>query len=250
MNRLKSFISNYEFLNEDEEILFFKTIKPKFSSLLLFYSYIYELEMNKVVGDIESKIDYYKMVLVEYQKRLNKNLEFVKYYRSNSTFLDRVFFIRKNECGIYYKYTSRFDRDSNFSTIGDYKVAQLLAIDMIQNFVDKAIFQMKEGKDDICDKLPITKITWTGKKFELIELIYALNEIKCFDSGNISLNQLVKYFEQVFNIDLRNYSRDFTEMKIRNTKAPFLDKLKGSILIKMNRIDNKFTSKKTSFISQ
>ena len=68
-----------------------------------------------------------------------------------------------------------------------------------------------------------TVLKWTFPKTYLIELIYGLDAAGCFNSGNVSLNQIARYFEEIFNIDLSNFPRDFYEMRIRNVQTPFLD---------------------------
>ena len=82
---------------------------------------------------------------------------------------------------------------------------------------------------------PQTKLTWTAKKTELIEILYALHAAGCFNFGKISLSQIAAYFEEVFDTTLSNFPRDFSEMRIRNDKTPFMDRLKA--LLKM-RMDN------------
>lgn len=49
-NQLKTFISSYKFKNEEEEISFFKEIKPKFCYRLIYYRKLYNIEMNRPAG--------------------------------------------------------------------------------------------------------------------------------------------------------------------------------------------------------
>jgi hypothetical protein len=48
--RLKTFIVDYDFESEQEEILFFREIKPRFFSNLLFCLKVYYIEINKPMG--------------------------------------------------------------------------------------------------------------------------------------------------------------------------------------------------------
>ena len=80
-----------------------------------------------------------------------------------------------------------------------------------------------------------TTLTWTEKKTDLIELLYALDASGCFNFGEVSLNQTARYFEKVFNANLANFPRDFAEMRIRNNKMPFMDRLRNLL---RNRMDN------------
>ena len=47
---LRCFISKHEFRNKEEEILFFKNEKPNILSKLLYFNYIYLIELRKPSG--------------------------------------------------------------------------------------------------------------------------------------------------------------------------------------------------------
>ena len=88
--------------------------------------------------------------------------------------------------------------------------------------------------------LPQTSLTWTAKKTDLIELLYALGASGCFNSGNASLNQIAACFEIVFQTDLSHFSRDFYEMRIRLDQMPFMDSLKNLLIKRMNYPKNAY----------
>ena len=77
-------------------------------------------------------------------------------------------------------------------------------------------------------------LKWTAKKTDLIELLYALAAAGCFNSGNVSLNQIAVYLSNVFDANLSHFPRDFYEMRIRNTQTPFIDSLKTLLKQRMN----------------
>lgn len=52
-DRLKQYIIGYRFQNDDEEIKFFKEIKPRLFCRLIYYRKLYNIEMNRPVGSIE-----------------------------------------------------------------------------------------------------------------------------------------------------------------------------------------------------
>ena len=49
-NQLKSFVLSYKFQNEEEEILFFKEIKPRLCFRLIYYRKVYNIEMDRPTG--------------------------------------------------------------------------------------------------------------------------------------------------------------------------------------------------------
>jgi hypothetical protein len=164
-----------------------------------------------------------------------KRIDFVRYYRSGATNLDKEIFLRNQNYSQQYMDSFRFERDNSFSTIGDFRVAKVLANDMIRVYINLELLNIDNYALNNGSDFPKIKLTWTAKKADLIELLYTLDAAGCFNSGNVSLNQIAAYFENVFNTDLSNFPRDFYEMRIRIDQTPFMDKLKK--LLK-KRMDN------------
>jgi len=49
-NQLKAFTLSYNFKDEEEEILFFKEVKPRLCYRLIYYRKVYNIEMNRPTG--------------------------------------------------------------------------------------------------------------------------------------------------------------------------------------------------------
>jgi hypothetical protein len=60
---LKSFVSNYSFKNNDEEILFFKEIKPQLFSQLMYYNEVCNIEIRMPAGSIDCRKEYLEQIL-------------------------------------------------------------------------------------------------------------------------------------------------------------------------------------------
>ena len=70
--------------------------------------------------------------LKKLQRFFKNNLDFYKYYRSNNSFVDEKFFVRgKHDIRLWLD-TFYFEADHRFSTSHDYKVAKIIANDLIQ----------------------------------------------------------------------------------------------------------------------
>ena len=50
IGRLKDFIVSYTFRDEEEEIHFFKKVKPDIIKLLIFYHKVYDIELDRPLG--------------------------------------------------------------------------------------------------------------------------------------------------------------------------------------------------------
>lgn len=236
-DRLKEFITRYTFADEAEEILFFKEIKPKIFCHLIYYRKVYNIEMNRPVASVDAQKEYLKKKLDGIQDFNDKILDFYRYYRSDANYLDAAYFVRGKPDTEQYLESFYYERDSQFSTNADFKVAKIIANDMLQAYLLSEL----EALDNFKQKpnntsFPKVKLTWTGSKTDLIELIYALDTEGCFNNGKIPLIQIAAYFENIFNIDLgNNIARNFYDMRIRNHPTPFLDRLRDEI---RKRMDN------------
>lgn len=79
-----------------EEIIFFKSIKPKFTCLVEFYSIVYRAELFVPEGKSE-KQEYWDFEMKRAQQFLSKHQDFHNYMREGQTFRDEEYFHRKSE---------------------------------------------------------------------------------------------------------------------------------------------------------
>jgi hypothetical protein len=86
---------------------------------------------------------------------------------------------------------------------------------------------------------PKVRLTWTGNKIDLVELIYAWETAGCFNHGHVTIKEIVDYIEIVFNIDLNGYYRMFIDMRNRADRTAFLDKLINFLKARMDEADRK-----------
>lgn len=229
--QLRNFISTYTFKNEAEEIEFFKIIKPRLYHRLIYYRKVYNIEMNRPVG-VESQ----KAYLIDEIKAINryntKRSDFVRYYRSGLTHLDSLYYLRGRIDTALYLESFHYERDPMFSTNADFKVAKLLANELLSAYLKGELEALEYVKTASTDSLPSVRLTWQDSKTDLTELIYLLDSKRSF--GNVPLSQLAAYIAKVFNIQLdTNLSRTFCDMKLRNNPTPWIDKAKQALLQRM-----------------
>lgn len=241
LEQLKEFISGYTFSSEDEEIQFFKEQKPLFTSSLLFYTKVYNTEMNCPVGSVEEQVDYLKEKLRTINNFNSNRLDFYRYYRSGATHLDREYFLRGNGDTIpQYLDSFYFERDPQFSTRGDHYIAKMMANEMVYNYLIEQIESVSTRRVDVSSLRysPIDSHLWTDKKAGLIEIIYSIDALCSVDNGDIALKEIQTIFERCFGVDLGNISRAFSEMRIRNTPTPYLDRMKEALIRRMNALED------------
>lgn len=235
--RLKEFVSTYVFADEDEEIRFFKEIKPRLFCRLLYYRKVYNIEMNRPMGTLEEQVNYLNGELEHLRQYITKRLDFYRYIRSGSTHHDREYFLRG--CAgndTQYLDSFYFERDPLFSTNGDFRMAKILANDMLRGYLQEELALVGLKRTNLCqtpDPLPPAP-RWTGKKNGLIAVLYAFHEMDCIENGNLPLSRLIAHFEHMFDIRLGNVTRAFHEMKYKNNPVDFLDSMRDALLQRLN----------------
>ena len=238
---MRTYIVNHPFSNKEEEIYFFKHIKPEVLSRLLYFTEIYNTEMRKPHGSIEVLKKYYNDRLDELTSYFESNLDFYQYYRSKATHLDSHYFVRGH---IDFKLCPNcvpYDRDPEFSTCYDHKAAQILANDMLCIYLNKKLHGV--DKQVIIAKsrsfLPEHPFRWTATKIAAVELGYAIYAAGVLNNGQTDIKEIMTFMEASFQIDLGDYYRTYITMKDRKKdRTSFLNSLIKSLLKKMDEDDN------------
>lgn len=216
---LKHFTASYHFVGVEEEVRFFKEVKPVFLSQYYFHKKKFEMQLSDSFSDHQSRIGHYKKVLAKLKKFSQRHHAFYEYCLSGSSYMDQQYFTRRQKDSI--------ERDERFTTARDSVFAKILAGEMIREFVHSRLSQINPG--------PVTgsesSLQWTGAKVNLIEMIYALHAAGAFNHGRAELKQIVQGFESMLGVDLGNYARTFSEIKIRKSgQSNFLDHLRDRLL--------------------
>lgn len=231
IENLKEATLKHNFKSQQEEIEFFKTIKPKFTAQLIYYNQIYQIETGKT----GSKKKYYKHQMKKINKWFKKNTHICQYLKSKSTFADHLYFLRNNfECQLAANILPICD--AFFATAHDQTVARYKA-----NKALKKYLKAKANKESKKQQASQSPLTWTAPKVALIELLYALHTTQSFNNGNASLNQIAQAFEILFNTKLGQYHRSYYEICARKTIEPthFLNTLKEKLTIRIFETDAK-----------
>jgi RteC protein. len=242
---LKLFTSKYSFKDDLEEIHFFKDIKPQLFCQLVYHNKVYNIEMRMPTGSINDRKRYLERIQNRIKYFFDMNLDFYQYYRSGNTHLDNIYFLWGKPDVQLLLDSFYYERDTDFSTCYDFKVAKILANEMLSVYINSKLSELdkspRQNTSDVNVVLPKVKITWTGKKAELVEQIYAWIEANSFNHGNVNIKELVNYIESVFNIDLGDFYHIFLEMRARKgSRTIYLDKLIKLLNDRMDNADRNF----------
>jgi hypothetical protein len=211
----------------NEEITFFKKIKPRFFSLLIYYAKVVAFEKAKLPGNKLYQLSFLEKAQQSIENFYEENRDFHTYYITGSTSLDDRYFVRNKldthmVIDEYYVYLDR-----SFSTFHETMIARFLAYKRLSELIEQERHLLLSSPNQ--PENSQGAITWTDNKTSLIELLYALNTAGTFNRGTIELKELANSFSKNFNIDLGDFYRTWSEIKLRKEPTKFLDTLKFTL---------------------
>jgi len=224
---LKSRVIDHRFDAWENEIFFFKELKPKFIAQFIYYSRIVALLSSLPVSGSKYKKKMYEAEFETLQHFSRENSAFISYYRRKATYLDLKYFVRFTYDLDVKLATDIHSYDDRFSTSHDHLVSHIIANDDYEAFLKKQIRNLEVAEDDTSPQC--RGLAWTSSKSALTELVFALHHSRCFNGGSATLAETVKWFEESLGVDLGNYHNTIGE--IRNRK---IDRTKFLHLLTQN----------------
>lgn len=231
LTSLKASVVKEGFESEWEEINFFRNVKPGILGKLIYYNKVYRIECACPRGSGKIYRNYFSNQIKELKQEFEEhifNSEFYRYYRSGRNDRDQTFF-RLGNINLYDGLNSFvFEIDHHFSTYYDYKVARIIANDLLQNYLHLKIDSIEDSnfKDEEATK----DIFWTSSKNALVELIYAMYASGAVSHGKVGIRKLSMIAQIVFSVSLGDLHHAFHRMKTRaGSRTAFLDHLKISL---------------------
>ncbi|EEC97769.1 RteC protein [Parabacteroides johnsonii DSM 18315] len=242
LNDLKTKLQTYSFPAKEDEIRFFKTQKPEILGRLLFFYKIYRIETQCPNGSNDVIRNYISKELDNLTYFFNRNLDFYQYYRSHSTLYDEYYFVRGKSDLRLCTDSAQFDKDPNFSTGYDYKVAKIIANEMLRIYLNKRLVKLETNiqVEDSLQKCLKYPFRFTGKKVFLIELGYSLVSSGDINNGNVEIKEMMNFLGTVFQVELGDYYAAYIAMKERKKdRTAYLSRLQDSLVKRMDEDDSK-----------
>jgi hypothetical protein len=224
MSDLHQFTYNYAFENSVEEIKFFKELKPVILSQYYYYRKLFNIALYDSFREMQSKRRYYENELRKLELFTKRNHEFYIYCMTNQTYLDEKFFTRNAipfSVGI----------DKTFSTGFDDKLARLLSHELIKADLNDMLHKLDHPSK-------LSAVSWTGNKTDAVELLVALHASANINEGEAEMKQVIKSFEECFNIKLDNYYDLLKKIRLRKgNRSHFIDLLKDKFTRRLDQME-------------
>lgn len=236
---LKELVLGHTFAGEDEEIRFFKYIKPRFTSELIYHARLALIALKKPLGSLQDLRRHYENELLLIRVFYDHHVQLYQYLVADATYLDSRLFVRGHAELPYHYCTSAVDTDTRFSTHYDYIVARLQANRRLGDYLMQALQDLELGHLRPSEQKAGKALAWTGSKVYLTELAYGLYESGQINNGTIDLMEITQHLEAFFQVKLGNVYRTFQEVRQRkkDSRTKFLDLMREKLLLRMDDLD-------------
>lgn len=239
--KMRKMVVNKGFNSTDDEIYFFKYLKPRINSKLIFYIQLFDIEVKRRDASKEIQIHYLEEVLFEIHKYFQENMEFCHYYRRGQIYLDKFYFLRGNTNIRIHSDNHVNMVDPDFSTIYDQTVAKIIANERLVKYVENEIIKLRNNQGTLSGEEADdfhSKAYWSDTLTAIVELAYALDSVKAVNNGHIEIKKLIEMFEKMFNIKVGDYYRIFKEIqKRKKDRTKFLNSLVEALNKRMYDLD-------------
>jgi len=226
---LREHVNNGCITNIEDEVYFFKFVKPQIVGYFLYYFYLQKIESSRPKGPSDNIKAYLKIKAEKCNNFLSINKKCYHHFQRHDIKHDQQCFIRCNIDPKDYNYHPYSMLDSEFATSKDYLFADFKAHEMLITYLCHEMDAL-----DNPNKPNHSNLKWTGAKIDLTELIYALASSKVIDNGNADIKDISKQLCRLLNIDELDIYRNFTDLKNRKkNQTAFLDRLKDVLTNRM-----------------
>lgn len=230
--RLMQFVQANGFSSSEQEIIFFKQMKPSLAGLLFYYKKLFQIELARPAGGYKQHASQLESELDKINAFFQENKFVLSYYRSGDTFLDDKLFVRVNGAS---NWRSELPVADGFISLADQLVTEYVANQKLERWIEMALGNAlaKNEADGVQDAL-----RWTDTKAALTEFIYAVFATGSFNNGRATIKQIADFFQKNFGIDLGNYYRTIQEIRIRKSgQTNYTDRLKKALVQYMDETD-------------
>lgn len=242
LTQLKGLVLSEPFKKEIDEIDFFKYYKPKVLGAMFYFHQILRIESQRPM-DLEELDSYYEKQQEEQKTFFDRHVAFFQYYRSGGNYMDNYYFLRGGHGNEVDVNICHLDDETGFSTGYDELVARIMAMEMLYAFLSvKRTYLQNLTNNTTVELLKIkSEYQWTGSTIELVEMIYALDEMKSINNGEAPIHELAAFVGTLLGVDIRDCYSAYTDMKRRKNESRtyFLDKMQERLNKRMDRDDEK-----------
>jgi len=244
LKKLKEYLDDHPFTNQQEEIHFFKSLKPNIYRWKIYYSELFTIEDNLPVGSIDLQIQYLERERHHVERFFQQYQFQYQYYKLNAVELDSLYFVRGVEIQSILL-PDVPELDASFSTSCDYLFSKIKAYELIKDWVNEKLLYLKKNPltiDSLLQGNAVADMHWTGDTINLAELGYGLYHTKQLNNGSAGIGEIFRWLEEKFGVSIGIPAKKFAQIRDRKrlSRTKFLDEMKDGNIRRFDKEDEYF----------
>jgi hypothetical protein len=241
IKRLQQICQEQGFLSQEEEIYFFKHIKPEFACQHIFVVERFIMERNMPQRDAEAQRLYF-LAEMAYVERffLSQPLAY-EYFSLGLTEFDGRYFLRNGDGG-GLMFPEVVDQDKNFASPADYLFSRFRAYRMLKDWImERLDYLARNPHITYAPGVQVGELKWTGDSVNLAELGYAVALSGQINYGQAGIAQVFRWLEEKLSVNIGVPARRLASIRSRKrlSRTKFLDELKEVLEHKMDEDDGR-----------
>lgn len=218
LKRLSNEVTTKTFKTIEDEITYYKHLKPQIYSKVIFFEHVIRIETSLPIGSNKNRKTFLKKEQLALERFFCLNRSRFQYLRAGHTHLDQEYFTAGS-------------RNADW-------VSGLLAAELLHQYLQEKIRSLKKqplqsfpGVQQLSSASATLsgRLKWSATKADLVELIYALHAAGSFNDGKASIKSIAACFEELFGVPLSDYRYAFKAIKNRHRSDKFLTRLQRSV---------------------
>ena len=205
---------SYNFAGPEEEVEYFKMIRPEFYKYGIYYERILDLELHRPLADHKYYSKQNKLLVQESREML----ELIAYYRMGETQRDKELFSKAaNHRDVY---------------------ALIKALEMLEKYLSNDNRSLDEK---IAEN---STLKWTGTQAEFAEMVNTLQLMRVINNGDATNTEISEFLSRMLNVEITDIHTTTHEIMQRKEPARFLLKAVEAMRKKQQELFDRIYNKK------
>lgn len=146
--RLKRKIKKNDFDSDQEEIFFFKAVKPRFTGLVEYYNQRYQALLFLPDSGRAAALYFWKMELRRICRFFELHADFIQYYQEDNTELDEIYFLRVYSDLSNFEKARVYDLDEQTASSHDWLISKMIGLGKYRRDVEAEIEKLQPSRPD------------------------------------------------------------------------------------------------------
>ncbi len=234
---LRALLLREGFENTLDEINFFKNVKPKAITPLIYFSEIRSFEIQFPKANIDCQKKYLRHKINKLNRFFNRNLEFEHYVNGRYSHFDTQYYTRDSLETYHLICSDFYFQEKDFSTSRDMLLSKIKAYTQLATYLDGRLHNLKF--QSVATEIPLLKmdkLIWPFTNTDWVELVYALSYAGVAKQNRLSITDISKNMQEVFDFTPKDIYKTYQDIKNRkNSRTMFLDELSICLLSEMGK---------------